>query len=109
MFFNLSHSRLCPLASPNTKVTQACLNQTVLAEPGSGTTRFFIETIVPAGTGVYTFNLQLPAQITCDNCVLQWLYNAGKFIYCLESSQSSILVKRNMYYHQSDLQTYKTE
>ena len=77
MFFEIPHSRLCPLASPNTKVTQACLNQTVLAEPGSGTTRFFIENIVPADTGVYTFNLLLHLQITCDNCFLQWLYNTG--------------------------------
>ena len=96
MVFKMSHSRLCPLASPTTKVTQACLNQTVLTEPGSGTTRFFIETIAPAGTGVYTIRLQLPSQITCDNCVLQWLYNTGKFIssyVCLESSQKKYIIK----------------
>ena len=76
----MSCFRLCPLASPNSKVTQACLNQTVLAESGSGTTRFFIENIAPAGTGIYTFSLQLPPQITCENCVLQWRYNAGKLV-----------------------------
>jgi len=104
MFDIFLHSRLCPLASASTKVTQACLNQTLLAEPGSGTTRFFIETIAHAGTGVYTISLQLPSQITCDNCVLQWFYNTGKLIYlhiiltsyfsspCLTYSNKAIII-----------------
>ena len=81
MFDICSNSRSCPLANTTTNVTQACLNQTVLAEPGSGTTRFFIETIAPASTGMYTIRLLLPSQITCDNCVLQWFYNTGQYIY----------------------------
>ena len=71
--------RLCPLANSLTKVTQACLNQTLLHEVSTGTTRFDLESLRTSsmGTQIYEFTLALPSY-TCENCVMQWKYNTGK-------------------------------
>ncbi|XP_045183781.2 uncharacterized protein LOC123542162 [Mercenaria mercenaria] len=76
--------RLCPLATPDTKVTQECLNQTLLKVAGSNISRVILEDIKvgSTGSGIYTFNLQLPSSITCERCVLQWKYNTGNSNGC---------------------------
>lgn len=70
--------RLCSLSRPTQKVrTQDCLNQTLLTEFGTGIKRFDLESRL-GSSGNYYFNLQLPSY-TCENCVLQWWYNVGKY------------------------------
>ncbi|XP_045185095.2 uncharacterized protein LOC123543096 [Mercenaria mercenaria] len=75
--------RLCPLATPNTKVTQECLNQTLLKVENSNTSRIILDDVkVGSGVEVYNINLQLPPTITCERCVLQWKYNTGNSWGC---------------------------
>ena len=48
-------------------------NRNLLTQ-ADGTSRFMIPASV---TGLYTRELQLPAGLTCSQCVLQWRYHAG--------------------------------
>lgn len=75
--------KLCPLETFTTKVTQACLNQTLLPISGSNIYRIDLESYKKGdGSEVYEIDLQLPANITCDRCVLQWRYNTGNSWGC---------------------------
>ena len=65
--------RLCKKSSAKELVTQDCLNQNLL-KTTNGTTRFYL----PSSDAMPFFpRVQLPAGLTCDNCVLQWWYRTG--------------------------------
>ena len=64
--------KLCPKSSAEEFTTQDCLDRNLL-KLADGTTKFTgIE-----DTGIYHVPVQLPADIACDHCVIQWHYKAG--------------------------------
>ncbi|XP_064644373.1 uncharacterized protein LOC135498129 [Lineus longissimus] len=65
--------KLCANNDVTKPATEACLNQTLLYLPEHGSTRWSIGSAVK----VYKVKAQLPAGMTCSQCVLQWKYNAG--------------------------------
>ena len=65
--------RLCPKKSADELTTQECLDQNLLSLEDD-TTRYPITSF---GTGFYNIKVQLPAGITCSNCVLQWYYRGS--------------------------------
>ncbi|XP_013399279.2 uncharacterized protein LOC106165573, partial [Lingula anatina] len=64
--------RLCLHNSPRTRISQQCLNQHLLHITGHGT-RFTI----PTTLGVVALRVQLPPEVTCRQCVLQWKWHSG--------------------------------
>ena len=72
--------RLCPKQSAQEMVTQECLDRYLL-QLSNGSTRYQ----VPDYTATwYDMMLKLPDGVTCDNCVIQWKYTTGKFIYVFD-------------------------
>lgn len=69
--------KLCPHNDIKTPVTQECLDRYVLEIVGSpGVTRY-----EPGSrNGKHHIKLALPAEVTCEQCVLQWHYKAGNCI-----------------------------
>ncbi|EFX65039.1 hypothetical protein DAPPUDRAFT_65736 [Daphnia pulex] len=65
--------RLCPKSSASELVTQECLNANLL-KMADDTTRFYLPS---QESKPYSPRVKLPAGLICENCVLQWLYNAG--------------------------------
>ncbi|CAG5124618.1 unnamed protein product [Candidula unifasciata] len=67
--------RICPVADPKVEVTQECLDQHVLEMVNGEGTRYHL----PEGKSNQFFNvsLQLPADVTCKQCVIQWKYRTG--------------------------------
>ena len=66
--------KLCPKASAEELVTQECLDKHLLTL-GDGTTRFPVDKNI---VGVmYQIPVQLPSDVICENCVLQWYYRGG--------------------------------
>jgi len=64
--------KLCPKSSAEELTTQECLDKNIL-KLADGSTQFTgIET-----SGIYHVPIQLPADISCDHCVIQWHYKAG--------------------------------
>ncbi|KAL4216329.1 hypothetical protein ACF0H5_024056 [Mactra antiquata] len=85
--------RLCRLSNPSTqeKVTQSCLNQNLLTVSGETTTRVMLnESFSYSGAGYYSVILQLPANINCQYCVLQWKYNTGNSHGCFPNGTCCI-------------------
>ncbi|KAF4527215.1 hypothetical protein B566_EDAN006141 [Ephemera danica] len=66
---------LCPLSYPTELETEACFQQHVLEVIGGSGTQYYITN---DNLGPFPVSLRLPAGLTCQNCVLQWHYNAGK-------------------------------
>ena len=67
--------RLCPHNDPSTAVQQSCLDQHVLKISGTnGAVRYNL----PAGNLIFNITVELPDDVTCTQCVLQWKYNVGK-------------------------------
>ena len=64
--------RLCPKQSADQLVTQECLDRHLLTL-ADGSTRFY----VTSETGLFFPVAQLPSDVVCDHCVLQWRYTAG--------------------------------
>lgn len=64
--------RLCPKQSATELATQACLDQHLL-QLHDGTTKFYIG----SENKEYYPLVQLPNNITCENCVFQWWWRAG--------------------------------
>lgn len=63
--------RICP-GLKNT--TQECLDKYVLELDGKpGETKYY----PTRETKIFTMHYKLPKGLTCDHCVIQWLYNAG--------------------------------
>ncbi|KAH3809985.1 putative protein TPRXL [Dreissena polymorpha] len=73
--------RVCPLPNSRTKVTQECLNQYLLTNH-KGTTRYDLDANQITGTGEFKVGLNLPDDVSCENCVLQWIYNTGNSWGC---------------------------
>ncbi|XP_021342660.1 uncharacterized protein LOC110443036 [Mizuhopecten yessoensis] len=63
--------KICANNDVTTPVTQDCLDKHVLKFT-NGDVKWPITT-----TGFYHLKLQLPPDMTCDQCVLQWHYKAG--------------------------------
>ena len=70
--------RLCEQNDLYTPVSQDCLNRRLLTLAGTNQTRYNIGYIKKE---FYTFQLNIPKDVTCDQCVIQWLYNTGKPSY----------------------------
>lgn len=67
--------RLCPASSDLIEVTQECLDGNVLTVLNSPDRRKYI--VPDTMPRMYDVQLQLPANLTCNRCVLQWTYTAG--------------------------------
>ncbi|KAL8595513.1 hypothetical protein ACOMHN_000722 [Nucella lapillus] len=80
--------RLCPYDSPGpgdverddvsgalVEVRQACLDRHVLQLADGSGTRYFLPK--PYRVGQYSVDLQLPAHVSCDKCLLQWKWNVA--------------------------------
>ena len=66
--------RICAKDDPNKKTTHECLDKHLLKEVKTGISRW----VVPKKTyGQITIMLQLPRDLVCKACVLQWKYNGG--------------------------------
>lgn len=74
--------KLCPNNNVQVEATQECLDSNVLHLVGSNGEDLGTRYPVDSTVGVKYLRLQLPAHITCSQCVLQWLYNAGNSWGC---------------------------
>lgn len=70
--------RLCEHNDPFTPVTKECLDEHVLSLPDGEGSRYYIGPEL----GEYTVQLQLPENVQCSQCVLQWKYNTGNSWGC---------------------------
>jgi hypothetical protein len=62
-------------ASPSTDATQECLDQQPLKIANTDSTRF--RDVDKYGSEMITVRVQLPSNVACVHCVLQWKYTAG--------------------------------
>lgn len=72
--------KICPQNDITTPVSQECLDQHVLEIAGKpGVTKYEPGTAV----GSHIVKLALPADMTCEQCVIQWHYTSGmvKLLY----------------------------
>ncbi len=60
--------RLC--TNPSSE-NQACFNQHVLQLADGSGTKYAVP---PAGTGMHSTRVKLPAGVTCQRCIIQWNY-----------------------------------
>lgn len=67
--------RLCENNNPKKRVTHECLNKHLLQLYGTGKTRYPVHEA--SGNGKFRIKLQLPKEVMCTQCILQWKYNAG--------------------------------
>ncbi|XP_065927744.1 uncharacterized protein [Magallana gigas] len=64
--------KICPHNNPTRRVSQAGLDRNRLTL--AGTNQYFF---YPTKSGVYYIDLQLPRNMDCTQCVLQWHYITG--------------------------------
>ncbi|XP_046737867.1 uncharacterized protein LOC124406485 [Diprion similis] len=64
--------RLCPMKQRGVEVTAECLDQNILIG-ADGKSWYFPQ----YGPGLVDLNYKLPANMTCEQCVLQWKYVTG--------------------------------
>lgn len=69
--------QLCNLDANNGQETDACFEQNKLRLT-NGADRY---TLTVSGPGRFPVQLQIPAGLRCNHCVLQWTYVAGKHFY----------------------------
>ncbi|XP_052785654.1 uncharacterized protein LOC128221204 [Mya arenaria] len=74
--------KLCPLENYNTVVTQECLDEHILTFTDVGETRLYLADNGFTESKSYKVKLDLPDDVTCDNCVLQWKYYTGNSWGC---------------------------
>lgn len=67
--------KICSHNNPTVPVSQECLNQHRLNLAGTNEHHFY-----PEETGYYEIELQLPQDMTCSQCILQWHYTAGNIV-----------------------------
>lgn len=67
--------RVCPALSPDTEVTQDCLDDHLLPLADGTGARYYLPH--GSGNGVFEIPLQLPPHLACERCVFQWIYSAG--------------------------------
>lgn len=71
--------KLCPKRSAGELVTQDCLNSHNLTVVNGDSTglRFLVDQDEPGQEYFYPV-VQLPENVSCENCVIQWTYVTGK-------------------------------
>ncbi|WAR03973.1 hypothetical protein MAR_010534, partial [Mya arenaria] len=69
--------KLCPVNDRKVRATPACLDKHLLRVVGGGT-RYTMVT----GLGQQSVRLQLPKELTCSQCVLQWKWNTASNVAC---------------------------
>jgi hypothetical protein len=70
--FGYFEFRICPY-NDDQSVTKECLNKNVLEIGDTGYTRYKVWY-----QGYHVIPLQLPADLKCDKCLLQFHYHTGK-------------------------------
>ena len=65
--------RVCPIYDNSVPANRTCFSRYLLKNEAG-------ETRLPIGTGneKFTNKVKLPVGLTCNYCVLQWRYHAGK-------------------------------
>lgn len=91
--------RLCEHNDPFTPVTQECLDEHVLGLPDDEGSRYYIGPEL----GEYTVQLQLPENVQCSQCVLQWKYNTGNSWGCEGDSCGLGYGEQEQFYGCSDV------
>lgn len=66
--------RLCPKNSASELATQECFNRRLL-KLSDGSTRYPINA---SAISYQNIMVQLPSDVYCANCVIQWTYTGGK-------------------------------
>ena len=67
--------RLCEHNSINTRAQQSCFDDGILLTVhDTGTSRYDVSEMKQQN---YYFQLDMPNEVTCTQCILQWKYNAG--------------------------------
>ncbi|XP_068241170.1 uncharacterized protein [Palaemon carinicauda] len=76
--------RLCPNNNPKQYVKQRCLNKHVLRLVDYPGTRYELK---HSQTGLFMIRLQLPKNVVCSQCVVQWHYTTGNnWGFCKDGS-----------------------
>lgn len=75
--------RLCPKQSADELSTQQCFDQHLLTLI-DGSTQFYVS----SANELYFPVVQLPADVSCDYCVLQWRYTAGNAAQLVFANQT---------------------
>lgn len=77
--------RVCANNNINRTVEPMCLDENLLQIVGNNHTRYY-----PTAFGTYNLTLQLPVDLHCDQCVLQWKYRGSNFLGVCEDGQESL-------------------
>ncbi|CAG2248251.1 unnamed protein product [Mytilus edulis] len=77
--------RICPVNSPSVRATQSCFDAHILHQP-NGQTKFD----EPGAVGTYAVTLVLPRDVSCTQCVLQWIWNTGNSYGCDQNNKCCI-------------------
>ena len=73
----------------NVYISESCLNQHLLRQP-NGETKWRL----PTGNHVFSVQLVLPRGLTCSQCVLQWKWNTGDYIFFfIRAEKTSLILK----------------
>lgn len=67
--------RLCPHNDVRTPATQECLDQYVLERTDGQGVKYHVEDPLERHVKI---QLKLPADVTCDQCIIQWKYHTGE-------------------------------
>ncbi|KAF4519535.1 hypothetical protein B566_EDAN009438 [Ephemera danica] len=71
---------LCPLTSAEALEEESCFQRNVLQlADNPNSSQFYLPHNAPA---LFEVKLQLPANLTCERCVMQWHYQANKINTC---------------------------
>ncbi|XP_076114434.1 uncharacterized protein LOC143082581 [Mytilus galloprovincialis] len=77
--------RICPVNNPSVRATQSCFDAHILHQP-NGQTKFD----EPGAVGTYAVTLVLPRDVSCTQCVLQWIWNTGNSYGCDQNNKCCI-------------------
>lgn len=91
--------RICPVTNAKVEVTQQCLNQRLLKFVDGKTRR----TVLQHEEWI-DMKLQLPSDLACPRCVLQWKYHAGNNVYgCPDGTDSAKCGAQEEFYNCADV------
>lgn len=68
--------KLCPHNNPKERVSPQCLDQHVLTLAGTNEHRYLVSSM----QWEHEIDLQLPPEVVCTQCVLQWTYTTGRCV-----------------------------
>uniref|UniRef100_H2YE09 Chitin-binding type-4 domain-containing protein n=1 Tax=Ciona savignyi TaxID=51511 RepID=H2YE09_CIOSA len=94
--------RLCPWNNVGLPVTQECLDQRLLSF-ADGQTKWYLPEQPELAKGVHELRIQLPSDVTCDQCLLQWRYRTGNSWGYEDSKQGLGLGQQEEFYGCSDV------